>query len=106
MPVKLVIGLAFLPLYSVLTVITPKLLPLLHLYGRSSRGASRSKCATTSFPEGCDLDVSSFVSEGAEPSTMSSHFRQADGNPDYSLHYLQLYGLPADPAVCPLLPQS
>jgi hypothetical protein len=52
------------------------------------------------FSEGCDFDVSSFVSEGADPSTMSSPL------PDISLFDLQLYALPEAPAEYPLLPQT
>jgi hypothetical protein len=48
-----------------------------------------------------------FCFSGADPSTMSSHpFSAVYRRPDYLLCTYQLYGLPEDPAGCPLLPQT
>jgi hypothetical protein len=44
--------------------------------------------------------VFSFVSEGANPSTISWHFPQPNGSPNCSLCNLQLYGLPEALAEC------
>jgi hypothetical protein len=55
------------------------------------------------------LLVASFlVLEGGGPfhNVLTLIFRILTEDPDYLLHDLQLYGLPEDPAGCPLLPQT
>jgi hypothetical protein len=70
--------------------------------------ASRSRCTTIIFfSEGCALDVSSLVSEGAVPSTMSSYSLPISQSKTRLFAFkLQLCGLPEDPAGCRSLPQT
>jgi hypothetical protein len=67
-------------------------------------GAKLPKVAgapTSPAPTLCAVSLS--VSEGANPSTMSSQsLPVTNGNPDYSLHELQPESLPVDPTGCPL----
>jgi hypothetical protein len=111
------------PRGSVFTVTSLQPLPVLPPEGRSSRevpsfGDNRSRFFTIIFLRSVGPKVprvfnapiftaatlcaaSSFVSVGADPSTMSwRSFPQSNGSPADSLCDLQTYGLPEDPAEC------
>jgi hypothetical protein len=81
-----VIGLAFLPRGWVLAVITLQLLPLPLLKAKCPerfpdkvRAGPGVPPSSLFFSKGCASDVTSFVSERAEASTMSSHTSRSPG---------------------------